>query len=108
VGNLYVFSRHCCIILHEQVNNCIVLTRNTMVVQDKIEKYTFVQTLTKELIKVSIHANKIKNSGTNKRGSGTMLDSASKLDMIRTIFLGAILLQKIHMGIEDKLFLKNG
>jgi hypothetical protein len=74
----------------------------------KIEKYTFVQTLTKELIKVSIHANKIKNSGTNKRGSGTMLDSASKLDMIRTIFLGAILLQKIHMGIEDKLFLKNG
>jgi hypothetical protein len=71
VGNPYVFSRHCCNTLPKQINRCIALTQNTVVVQDKmtkevvlvasfktfigmkIEEYTSVQTLTKEFIKIS-------------------------------------------------------
>jgi hypothetical protein len=87
MDNPYVFSRHRCITLPEQINDCLVLTHNTVVVQDKmtkevvlvasftpfidmkIEEYTSVQTLTKEFIKAS----KIKNNGAHRGGSGTML-----------------------------------
>jgi ABC-type arginine/histidine transport system permease subunit len=83
MDNLYVFSRHCCVVLPQHINDVIALIHNTMVVQDKIskdvvlvtiftcfvdmkiEEYSFLKTLTKELKRISIHTNKIRNNGTH-------------------------------------------
>ena len=126
MGNLYIFSRHCYVALPLHINDFIALIHNTMVVQDKISKevvlvafftcfinikieaYSSLEILTKELKKESIHANRIKNNGIHKGRIGIMLRLNWGLGMIKTIFLDAIVLYIFHMEVKNKLFLKNG